>query len=71
MYRLLREMKKRGIHFKQEKQAAAFAKARMDKNMAGIIRYSKLNWKYACFDLLLLCLPDALADRLFDLLQRK
>ncbi len=71
MYRLLREMKKRGIYFKQEKQAAAFAKARMDKNMAGIIRYSKLNWKYACFDLLLLCLPDALADRLFDLLQRK
>lgn len=71
MYGLICEIKRRGIHFEQEKQVAAFTKARLCRKMTGIFRYRKCSRKYAYFDLLLLFLPDALADRLFHMLQGK
>lgn len=71
MYRLVCEIRKRGIHFQREEQVAAFAKARRDRKPAEILRYRRIHKKYAYFDLLMLCLPDVLADRFLDLLQGK
>lgn len=62
---LVKEMKKRGIHYKYEADIQAFAKARKKKDISGIWKYRRFNRKYAYFDILILCLPDWAAGMLF------
>lgn len=70
MCRLVEEMGSRGIHFPQEEEIAAFAKARMDKDIRGIWKYRKFNQKYAYFDLLMIGMPDALVEALLRALHK-
>lgn len=69
MCRLLEEIRGRGIHFRQEAEAAAFAQARRHKDVCGIWKYRKCSKKYACFDLLMICLPDKLAEAILYMLR--
>ncbi len=58
MYRLVKELRNRNIHFRKEDQAEAFAAARKDRNILRIWKNRKFNKKYAYFDLVMICLPD-------------
>lgn len=62
MCRLVEEIRTRGVPFRQEKEAAAFAQARRDRDIRGIWKYRRCSKKYAYFDLLMICLPDQLAE---------
>lgn len=67
---MINEIKARGIHFRFEKEASAFAQARREKDLIGIWKYRHINKKYAYFDLLMICLSDRQAAALLHLLQR-
>lgn len=69
MCRLVEEIRRRGIHFRQEDEAAAFAQARRYKDVRGIWKYRKCNKKYAYFDLLMICLPDKPAEAVLRMLR--
>lgn len=63
-YGLVEELKKRGVHYKYESAAEAFVKARMEKDILGIWKYRRLCIKYAYFDICMICMPNALSQKL-------
>lgn len=70
MYRLVQEMRARGIHYPNEQQMQAFADARKNRDAFGIFRYRRFCRKYAYFDLLLLGMPETLAGGLLQRFQK-
>lgn len=71
MCRLVEEIRTRGVPFRQEKEAAAFAQARRDRDIRGIWKYRRCSKKYAYFDLLMICLPDQLAEAFLRMLRSR
>lgn len=71
MYALVQEMKDRGIHYKYEREMLAFARARKQKKIADIWKYQRFSRKYACLDLLMLCMPQPLVRHLLDRLRKE
>lgn len=69
--RLAGYMRKRGFHYEQEDEVLAFSQARVRRDLVKIWKYRKYNKKYAYFDMLVICLPDAWADIIFQCLQER
>lgn len=58
MYRMVQELRARGIHYPNEQEMLAFAKARRNGDAIGILKYSRFSRKYAYFDLVMLWMPE-------------
>lgn len=69
-YGMVQELKRRRVHYPREKEMQAFVLARKRKDAVKIFQYRKYNRKYAYFDLLMLCIPDALAETILAKMQR-
>ncbi len=69
MCALVEEMKDRKIHFFQEEEVMAFAKARKNKDIRQIWKYRKFCRKYAYFDLVMICMPEIIVNLLLKVLQ--
>lgn len=65
--RFAEELRRRGIHYKYEKEIHQYAEARRHRDLRGIWKYRRFSRKAAFLDMMMLCLPDFLVKCLFFL----
>lgn len=67
----IKELERRGIHYKNEKQSRAFAKARVEKKIKDIWKYRYLCKKYAYFEIALKYIKTKKVSKIFNLIRQR